>query len=233
MILLVADELDTQARWLAEQWEHHDARLLTPADLSRPGWTFRPGSSPEWTGVAGVVGLDHHTPLAGILNCLAEVSEAQLPHIHPEERSYVANEMTAFLLSWQCELTCPVLNRPTPNCLIGLNLSDEGWTQMAAGLGLPVRTTARTSHGQSRTKSGDAYRDTRSVTVIGECALGEDSELQFCARSLAQTARVDLATFYFTRGSDPEFIGASLRPDLSHPQAVEALLHCFQRPRPC
>jgi hypothetical protein len=232
MILLVADQHDTQARWLAELWEHHDARLLTPTDLSQPGWSFRPGSS-NWTGVAGGVGFDHHTPLAGILNCLAEVSEAQLPHIHPEERSYVANEMTAFLLSWQCELTCPVLNRPTPNCLIGLNLSAEGWTQMAAGLGLPVKTTARASHAPSRTKAGDAYRDTRSVTVIGECALGGDSELQFCARSLAQAARVDLATFYFTCASEPEFVAASLRPELSHPEAVEALLQCFQRPRPC
>jgi hypothetical protein len=233
MILLVADEHDPQARWLAEQWVPHDARLLTPADLSRPGWSFRPGNSSEWTGVASGMNLDHDTPLAGILNCLAEVSEAQLPHIRPEERSYVANEMTAFLLSWQCELTCPVLNRPTPNCLIGLNLSPEGWTQMAAGLGLPVRTTARASHGPSRTKAHDAYRDTRSVTVIGECALGEDSDLQFCARSLAQTARVDLATFYFTSASEPEFVDASLRPDLSHPEAVEALLQCFQGPRPC
>ena len=78
MILLVADEHDTQARWLAELWEHHDARLLTPADLSRPGWSFRPGSSSQWTGVAGGGGSDHDTPLAGILNCLAEVSEAIL-----------------------------------------------------------------------------------------------------------------------------------------------------------
>jgi hypothetical protein len=114
MILLVADEHDIQARWLAEQWAHHDARLLTPADLSRPGWSFRPGNSSDWTGVAGGIGFDHDTPLAGILNCLAQVTEAHLPHIHPEERSYVASEMTAFLLSWQCELACPVLNRPTP-----------------------------------------------------------------------------------------------------------------------
>ena len=71
MILLVADEHDPQARWLAEQWVPHDARLLTPADLSRPGWSFRPGNSSEWTGVASGMNLDHDTPLAGILNCLA------------------------------------------------------------------------------------------------------------------------------------------------------------------
>jgi hypothetical protein len=104
---------------------------------------------------------------------------------------------------------------------------------MAASLGLPVRTTGRASHRPSRNKAGDAYGDARSVTVIGECAFGEDSELQFCARSLAQRAGVDLATFYFTRGSEAEFACASLRPDLSHPEAADALLQCFQRPRPC
>jgi hypothetical protein len=232
VILLVADEHDAQARWLAKLWAHHDARLLTPADLSRPGWNFRPCSSSGWTGVAGGVGFDHHTPL-GILNCLAQVSEEQLPHILPEERSYVANEMNAFLLSWQCELTCPILNRPTPNCLIGVNLSNQGWTQMAASLGLPVRTASRASHGPSRNKSDDASCNTRSVTVIGEFALGEDAELQFCARCLAQAAGVDLATFYFSRASEPEFIGANLRPDLSHPGAVDTLLQCFQGTRPC
>ena len=74
--------------------------------------------------------------------------------------------------------------------------------------------------------------DTRSVTVIGECALGEDSELQFCARSLAQTARVDLATFYFTRASEPEFIGASLRPDLSPSRSCRSPAPVFSEAAP-
>lgn len=239
MILLVAGKYDTQARWLAERWVMHDACLLDTADLSQPGWCFRPGFPDEWTGVVGgrsVVGgrcVDNNSRLHGVLNCLPAITEDQLLHIVPEDRSYVAREMTAFLLAWETELTCPVFNRPTPNCLIGPNLSREEWILTAARLGIRVSTVTRSSHGCSQAAQNNPFQDARAVTVIGKRVLGDGPELQYCARTLARAAGVELATFYFSAAAQTEFLGTTLQPDLKNCEAADALLQCFGGAHTC
>src|SRR5215467_11111914 len=117
MILLVASQFDQQAFRLARNWAGSDACLLTARDLSRAGWSFLPSVMGQWRGVAGDRIFDAGT-LTGVLNCLPEVDERELSHIDPEDRVYVAAEMNAFLLSWESHLSCPVINRPSPNSLL-------------------------------------------------------------------------------------------------------------------
>ncbi len=57
--------------------------------------------------------------------------------------AYVSAEMTAFLLSWLSGLDCPILNRPTPNCLSGPGWRQEQWIHLAARLGIPVDPVQR------------------------------------------------------------------------------------------
>jgi hypothetical protein len=230
MILLVAGKEDAQAQWLATQWASHDARLLTPEDMSQSGWSFQSGSALPWTGVAGGQPFDEQTPLIGLVNLLGQVTEEHLPHIAPEDRSYVAHEMTAFLLTWQGALTCPVLNRPRPNCLVGPSLSTEAWLLLAASHGIRVRSITTSSHTSARRKRAEGNQ---AITVIGNRALGGEPELQRQALSLAHAAGVDLATFYFSTGRRAAFLGATLRPDLGTPEAAAALLQCLEEKSAC
>jgi hypothetical protein len=225
MILLVADEFDPHARWLAERWTSYDARLLSPADLSRPGWYFQPGCPGAWSAVADGRVCDAQTPLNGVLNMLPGVTEEQLVHIVPEDQAYVAQEMNAFLLSWESELVCPVLNRPTPNCLIGPNFSLEEWILLAARVGLPVKPLSRSSNAGSR--------GSRKATVVGEHVFCESEELRSFARPLARAANTDIGVFYFTRASNAEFLGASLQADLANDNTADAVLEFFAGCRPC
>jgi hypothetical protein len=230
MILLVSGKEDVQANWLATQWASHDASLLTPEDMSQSGWSFQPGSPLPWTAVAGGAPFDEQTPLLGLVNLLGHVTEEHLPHITPEDRNYVANEMTAFLLAWQGALTCPILNRPRPSCLAGPNLSTEAWMLLAAGLGTRVRKITTSSHSTGRRKS---VGDHCAVTVIGNRTLGGEPELQRQALSLARAADVDLATFFFSTGRRAVFLGVTLRPDLATPEAASALLQYFEERSTC
>ncbi len=233
MILLVADEFDTNALWLAERWTSCDARILSPADLSRPGWHFQPGCPGAWAAVADGKVCDAQTPLNGVLNMLPGVTEEQLPHIVPEDQAYVAQEMNAFLLSWESELSCPVLNRPTPNCLIGPNFSLEEWILLAARAGLPVKPMSRSSNAGSRGGRKDLFQNAIAATVIGEHVFCKSEELQSFARPLARAANIDVGVFYFTHASNAEFLGASLRANLANDDAADAVLELFPGCQPC
>jgi len=76
--------------------------------------------------------------ITGVLTRLPCVFEQELVDITPDDRRYVAAEMTAFLLFWLSRLKCPVLNRPTPTCLSGPYWRREKWIHVAARVGIPV-----------------------------------------------------------------------------------------------
>jgi hypothetical protein len=233
MILLVANEFDTNARWLAERWTSFDVRILSPSDLSRPGWYFQPGSLGAWAAVVDGEVCDAQTPLNGVINLLPSITQEQLPHIVPEDQAYVAQEMNSFLLSWESELSCPVVNRPTPNCLIGPNLSLEEWVLLAARLGLPVKPINHSSNAGSRSNRKGLFHNAIAATVIGDQVFCGSEELQSFARPLAHAANVDLGVFYFTRESNAKFLGASLQADLTNDAAADAVLELFPGCRPC
>src|SRR5436305_342717 len=147
MILLLASQFDEQVLRLADFWAQHEACVMTARDLSREGWVFSPDVSDPWIGKVGDRAFDT-SDLTGVLNCLSEVDEQELGHIVRQDRAYVASEMNAFLLSWQSQLSCPIINRPTPGCLCGPAWKMEKWILTAAALGIPVASMERSARGQ-------------------------------------------------------------------------------------
>src|SRR5229473_654434 len=124
MLVVLAHRYDQEARELVSRWSASGACLLTSADLSCKGW--RHSSEESAASTALVSGrVVHVDQISGVLTLLPGVFEEELVDIVPSDRSYVAAEMTAFLLCWLSTLQCPVLNRPTPTCLSGLYWRQE------------------------------------------------------------------------------------------------------------
>jgi hypothetical protein len=222
MLVIAANPGDEVAQWLANCWQAHDTALLTAADLSVSGWyqhfpPLAPGRSR-----AVVSGRELATgDITGVLTRMPCVYERELGHIVPGDRSYVASEMTAFLLAWLSSLTCPVLNRPTPTCLAGTNWRSEQWVRLAAGLGIPVRPVRRAS-----ARTSDELADSCEVIVVGgECFAEAAPQLHAYARSVAGAAGTELLAVRFT-GSEPGalFVSAHPWPNLASPEIAGAVL---------
>jgi len=240
LIVIVASRWDDSARALAGRWAGCDARVMTPRDLSRPGWRQRFGSSGrigDGTGSTLVVDgrIEPQDRVAGVLTRLAGVAEQELGHIEPADRAYVAAEMTAFLLGWLASLTCPVVNRPTPACLTGPGWGRERWALLAARSGMlvePIRsgtfsgTCSRTS-AVGTAGQPDPGPDACSVTVAGESCFSEaDPQLREQARRLARLAGVEVLGVRFTSpaSSSARFLGVDLQPEITGEPEARAVL---------
>jgi hypothetical protein len=222
MIIILAGRYDVAAQRWAARWASHEVALLTPNDLSRAGWHHVIKAPAE--GVAIVDGRPVRVAeISGVLVRLPGVYEQDLSHIVPADRSYVAAEMTAFLLSWLTTLPCPVLNRPTPTCLAGPFWRPEQWVYAAARAGIPVVPV------RSRVPSGvqpESISSTIglppgaeggiSVTVVGTRCIGGGSEaLRRHASRLAHSIGAALLGVHFAdEAPGTPFVGANLWPRL-------------------
>jgi len=202
---------------LAGRWSAWGGALLTPRDLSAAGWRHRVSRPGHSTAVVDgqPIGVGR---IAGVLTRLVRIDEADLPHIAPAERSYVAAEMSAFLLSWLASLRCPVLNRPSPPALTSPCWSPERWVLLARDLGIPALPARRSIPPLAARRAGapagdgSGHPDTgiTTVTVVGGRCLGAaDGELAAWARQLATAAGVGLLAVRFSTrrrwllGADP------------------------------
>ena len=247
MLVVVAGRHDATARAFAERHAAVGAALLTPDDLSRPGWRFALGADgPRPDGTAVVAGrIVENGAIRGVLTRLPRVDETELPEIVPEDRAYVAAEMTAFLLAWLAALPCPVLNRPTPTCLGGPNWWTERWVHLAHRLGIPARPVRHLADPESPADDAgvvppDADGADRgavsatpaatdpspvTVTVVGRRCFGTtDRRLATAARRLATAARADLLAVRFDGSDDPRLLTATPWPDLAEPAVAEAIV---------
>ena len=222
MIVILASRHDAAARALAARWADHDAALLTPRGLSAPGWRHRLAAPEDSAAVVGGRTVPVRE-ITGVLTRLWAVGEADLPHVVPEDREYVAIEMSAFLTSWLSSLECPVLNRPTPTCLAGPNWRAEEWTHRAARLGIPVRTVERRSALGGEPAPAPPPAGLASVTVVGARCLGSgDETVRRHARRLAEHAGAGLLEVFFDRAG--AFAGVNLWPDIGAPETTDAML---------
>ena len=221
MLAVVADRYDAAAEALIRRWGAYDAHLLSSEDLSTAGWCHRLAD----TGVSTAV-IDGRvictSKITGVLTLLPWVTADQLIHIIPEDRAYVAAEMTAFFVSWLSELTCPVLNRPTPTCLAGPGWRPEQWVHAAARMEIPICPIRRSVTLAAEPLPEDAVADPPPtfVTVVGERWLGEVDGALFCM-PVGSPLRPGLAcssVHFDGPGADARLLGASLRPDISSPQ---------------
>lgn len=150
MILVLASERDPGAAALVAGWA--GARLLTPSDLSLPGWALAAGPS-RGTGPAAGRGVADGEPFATddvgcVVSLLGAVEAEELTWLEPEHRDYVASEMTAFLGYWLATAGDRCLVPPSHASLAGPCPPASAWAA-AAGLRLagpaeldrpPVRT---------------------------------------------------------------------------------------------
>ncbi len=229
MLLVLASDEDYAARALVNRWRVADARLLRCRDLSRAGWAWYSDDSRPALAVVGEDLLEMRE-IEGMLVRLPAVTERELPHIHPADRSYAAAEMTAFLTSWLSSASFLVVNRPTPTCLLGPNWRHEQWLHAAAHAGLRVPSGRRVIRPGLRGAQASSSQDVFTVTVVGTRCFGPvDDRLAASAVRLAAWAGVELLTIQFNgRGADAEFLQAYLCADLSQAEAADALLERFQ-----
>lgn len=230
MIIILASRYDKTAEALVARWDAYDARVLTCEDLSAVGWHCYLSPSRSSTYVVG--GQEAASAeIIGVLTRLPNIWEQELLHVVPADRTYVATEMTAFLVFWLSGLTCPVLNRPTPSCLSGSYWRLEQWVHAAARLGIPVRPVRRRIVQECNSLLEDHLANSVTVTVVGDRCLGKvDKSLAIQARRLADVANVDLLAVQFS-GSGPSssFINAHLWPDVANSDVADAVIEYFQQ----
>jgi hypothetical protein len=225
MLMIVASRSDEAARLLAERWRALGAVLVTACDLSVAGWRDHVGCDvPATAGVDGRV--VPAADVSGVLTRLAAIDERELTHIVPDDRGYVAQEMTAFLASWLSRLSCPILNRPSPGCLAGPPWRRERWIHEAAQLEIPVRPVRRgVAPGRAPSPEPPAAGPV-TITIVGDRWFGEGHEtLADQARRLADAAGVDLLAVHFSgprRGA--RLLGADVWPDVTAPGIGEAIV---------
>ena len=225
MIVIIARETDTVARSLVSHWAKYGAALLTPTDLSQAGWHHAPAAIHDDTVILSKRQVPSRA-ITGILTRLPCVCEQDVAHhLVPEDRAYVASEMTAFLLSWLAGLGCPLLNRPTPTCLSGPGWRVERWVHLAGRLGIPVRPVSRHVKWSNDLPLRHERQSCQTVTVIGDkCLETVDGALADHARRLAKAAKVHLLRVRFSEiDGEPRFFDANPWPDVSSDQAADAV----------
>ncbi len=228
MYIIVASEVDDTAKELIPYFPKGTARILTPADLSKPGWRIHTSDPGNSICVAGGEPLCS-SGINGVLCLLPCVFGPELVQIEEEARDYVASEMTAFLKFWLFSLSCPMLSPPSAGCLSGPNWRREQWAGAARDAGLPISPFMRRTSPQCPTdKNGEQMV---TVTLIGNKASGEnESGLTDQVKDLAKVAGVNLlqVTFMKTkRDNSYLFYGANTFPALQGAGTTQLIMDFF------
>jgi len=227
LILVLASRVDGAAGELVAAFPRDSARLLTCRDLSRRGWRLST-SSPTQDRIVAAGRRVEASRVDGVVTLLPCVFPAELVHIVPADREYVAAEMTATLLYWLSGLRCAVLNRPTSGSLSGPAWRAERWCRVAREHGFAVRSPRRT------TRSVAAYAGAlRTLTVVGSRVIGSDlAALHGRAVAMTTALGIDLLQLYFTLApGPPAFLTASPIPDMSSPIVRSAIVDYFAATR--
>jgi hypothetical protein len=182
------------------------------------GWIYQLGDAASGAAVIGGR-IICTSQIQGVITLLPWVGPQDLPGIHPEDREYVAAEMSAFLLAWLSELPCPVLNRPSPSSLSGPGWRHDHWIRVASRLGIPTTLPDDSNALGAPALSG------RPVTVLdgqpfGTCQPAEGE----AAAAIARSVDVRLVTLSFVGTKQvPVFEGAWPAPRLDDSEMAHLL----------
>ena len=217
MLVVLARRHDPSARAFVERFALLGTGTITCEDLSRPGWRFRPETPGDGCAVVGGR-LVAFREIRGILTRLPTVSERELPHVVPGDRSYVAAEMSAFLKAWLAAIPCPVLNRPRGTNLCGPDWSAARWLRAAARAGFHCG-------------AGNGRTCPSRITLVGRhCFNAPNPNSASATRALAAEAGVELLEICIEERSDgARFIAANLLPALDDPEIAGAVIDCLAR----
>ncbi|HET9141630.1 hypothetical protein [Actinophytocola sp.] len=215
MWLILAHANDLPARTLAHRWAGR-AVLRTPAELCRDRWTLE--LDPEGTVRTSTTGEP-----AAVVSRLGVVTAADLPGVHPDDRSYAAAELTAFLMAWLDACPAPVLNRPTAGSLNGPPWHAEQWAAAAESVGLRPAPIRRRVGGPSRPEP--LWHSMIYANVVGDWCLRDVHPAvgeRLCALGrLAGTPLLGAAVS--GPGRDARVRDICAWPDLGVPAVADAL----------
>jgi hypothetical protein len=222
MILVLCDEQDQSAYWVADTLRRHGqtVRMVTGADLaSAIGWEHRVGQAGADCAIRFADGTRlRASDTRGVLNRLSSVPAAWLRRYGGPDREYAWQEMYAFYLSWLHALPGPVLNPPTPQGLCGNWRHMSAWTALAVEAGLAVRPF-RQSSADDPAAAWQAQTTATHLYVVGSRVVGPGFLLkqhQAACMRLAKAAGTPLLGIDFA--PDPagawQMTGASVLPDL-------------------
>lgn len=137
MILIVASNLDDQAKLLRAKWPIGKAILLSVDDLTSPGWEISSTNFSQSRFVAEGSTWSVKD-VTGIINILPVISPYELFKIIKEDRQYVASELNAFLFYFLSKFQCQFLNKPSAFNLSGPFVKHDEWIKECIKASLPV-----------------------------------------------------------------------------------------------
>jgi len=226
LILVFASELDEVARDATTDWSEQEAVLLTPADIFCKGWRTRIGGVRDWS----IVANGQQWPIrsvSGVVSRLPCILARELFDIQPDDRPFAAAEATAFALFFLSSIPCPVVNRPTPNCLNGPNWQPEQWVRACLEAVVPFKASCRRTNEVINPETASSCL--RSVIVLAGKCLEDTSD--GCLAGVLRLARLANVTFlqvYFMQDKgETIFYRAELTPDLSKVEIRNALREYF------
>lgn len=128
MIIVLANEYDNGAKQLVEYFNATiGTKLLTPRSLASNGWY----SEFNFENSQNTFMIDNQEYNLDKIDCILTltqfVTKDELLFIQEEDRVYIAQEMTAFLLGWLYKLNNIVINKPTAASLLGISWRQSRW----------------------------------------------------------------------------------------------------------
>jgi hypothetical protein len=228
MLLVLCSHMDTAAHAFVTRFAGRGVRSLTCASVSQQGWKMAVRGKDGAAEVELIAGIDgarvRLDEIEGVITRLGYVSGNELGHIVPEDRSYVAAEMHAFLFAFLEALPRRVVNPPSPGCLYGPNIRAVQWRRLARQLGIPVEQDLR-AVGASPTSC-----PSMDVTVIFEQSIGKPPQ---CAlRWTQQLAQCVCVPYLTARYADVQgglyFAGVDTYPNIESEEIACTLLDCFR-----
>ena len=206
MIVVVASAIDDEALSLVDRWRS-DIAILTPLDMSSPGWRLEMDDPRSYFVAAGARYCS--ADVDGVLIRLSAVPAAEMLVVAHEDREYAACEATATLAWWLATLQCPVVNTPTPASLIGRTRHPMHWRSIAGELGVPTHPALC-----DPLVGADVESVTWCAVVDGQPVDDHDHETRRWATALAATAPTRLCAFGFAEPT-PGLCAVSQVPPLT------------------
>ena len=140
---------------------------------------------------------------------IGAIMPGDLPHIHTEDRIYVAAEMNAFLHAWLSQFGGVRFNDPSWVSLAGPSWHLLQWTWLLDRVGVPI--VAR----RPRSGPADATHDAVITTLVGDDVLGTDDPILIdYTRRVANVARSELLSISWARDGGWRFVSADPCPPL-------------------
>jgi hypothetical protein len=220
-LLVLARAGDVAIRALQTQARQPVVHASIP-DLSCAGWRYVSGR-PDQASVYASGRVIPAARIAAVLCRLDTIAPSDLPHVHRDDRAYVAAELNAFLRAWLTQFRGVRFNEPSWVSLAGPGWDALQWAWFVRRLGVPVAASAHRS-----TELRASGREIVRVIVAGDDVFGiTDPTLATYALRIARATRSCSLRITFIHDHRWQFVSADPRPDIDSVSASALLRLAF------